>query len=409
MQATTMTAAKPVSLRKSKPFLILLASALFLNIGNKVYEIVLPLIMYEITHHSSVAMTTMRTAELLPNLLFAVFIGVFVDRVNKKRWVIWMIGAQVLLLLVLIGLYRSQIQMMWLYYLIGFLLMTFNYGYFNAQVSLQKLTVPGPLLTSANARFTFVETFVGIMGPALAALILLMSDLSNGFLVTVLLYLFCLLLFARFSVVEPERSIPQQGRFWQELQEGWTAFRANRNLWMISLFSVFFNCSSTVVSTAVIFFAMDELRLSSSLVALVLSASGIGGLLGSLSMARLRSRFGLGKLYGLAAMLNALGYAGLVFTKELFALSGSVFVIGFAFSIYVTSVYTFRHEQTPAHLMGRISGITGCLFRLGMPLTMYVSGWMMLWWGTSSIFISAVVWNVILLLLFVKTNAWKLP
>ncbi|QQE75792.1 hypothetical protein KDJ56_07610 [Brevibacillus composti] len=161
MQATTMTAAKPVSLRKSKPFLILLASALFLNIGNKVYEIVLPLIMYEITHHSSVAMTTMRTAELLPNLLFAVFIGVF--------------------------------------------------------------------------------------------------------------------------------------------------------------------------------------------------------------------------------------------------------VIGFAFSIYVTSVYTFRHEQTPAHLMGRISGITGCLFRLGMPLTMYVSGWMMLWWGTSSIFISAVVWNVILLLLFVKTSAWKLP
>ncbi|USG67420.1 MFS transporter [Brevibacillus ruminantium] len=405
--STTVSAAQPTSLWRSRPFTILLISALFLNIGNKVYEIVLPLIIYEITHHSSVAMTTMRTAELLPNLLFAVFIGVFVDRVNKKRWVLWMIGAQVILLLFLVALYRSNVLWLPFYYLIGFLLMTFNYGYFNAQVSLQKLSVPNQLLTSANARFTFVETSVGIMGPVFSSLLLLMSNKSNGFLITALFYLFCMLLFRRFSVSEPQVS-HKDSHFWQELREGWVAFRSNRSLWMISLFSVFFNCSSIVVNTAAIFFAINDLSLTSSMVALVFSVSGVGGLLGSLLMPRLRSRLGLGALYGCSAILSSIGYLGLYLTTHLFALTGSLFLIGFAFSVYVTSVYTFRHEQTPSHLMGRISGITGCLFRVGMPFTMYASGWMMLWWGTSSIFLSSIIWNAVLIVLYVCTPLWKL-
>lgn len=97
MSLTAATTATPASIWKSKTFTMLLISSLLLTIGNKMYEIVLPLIMYEITH-SSVSMATMRTAELLPNFFFAVFIGVLVDRVNKKKWVVWMTGAQAFLL-----------------------------------------------------------------------------------------------------------------------------------------------------------------------------------------------------------------------------------------------------------------------------------------------------------------------
>ncbi len=131
-------------------------------------------------------------------------------------------------------------------------------------------------------------------------------------------------------------------------------------------------------------------------------------MLGSLMINRLRIRIGLGKIFGLSALLNSAAYASLYFFSSVPALIICLSFIGIAISLYSTSMYTFRHEQTPAHLMGRISGITGTLFRVGMPLTMYASGWMMMWWGTSIIFLSAAVWNLCVFLIYVRTHLWKI-
>lgn len=339
-------------------------------------------------------MASMRTAELLPNLLFAAFIGVLVDRVNKKKWMIWMVGSQTLLLFSLVYLVKSNFHVLNLYYIIGFLLMTFNYGYFNVQTSLTKLSVASCHLTSANAKFTFVETFVSVMGPALSGLIFLLADLSDGILITAISYLICLGLLYQLKL-EDKADSKTDGHFLKDLHEGWTAFRTNRDLWMMSLFVIFLNCTMTVVGTTVIFFAKDNLHLPSSLLAIVFSVSGIGGLTGSLWVDRLRRRLGLGAIFGLAASLNCIAYLGLYLAEDLTMLTVSLFIIGIAISLHNISVYTFRHEQTPARLMGRISGITGTLFRIGMPVTMYLSGWMIMWWGTSSIFISAAIFEFV--------------
>jgi MFS family permease len=406
MSLTAATTATPASIWKSKTFTMLLISSLLLTIGNKVYEIVLPLIMYEITH-SSVSMATMRTAELLPNFFFAVFIGVLVDRVNKKKWVVWMTGAQAFLLFFLVYLFKENIHTLYLYYIVGFLLMTFNYGYFNAQVSLTKLSVPSAHLTSANAKFTLVETFVSIMGPALSGLIFLLADLSDGILITAICYLLCVFFLSQLSITETNTS-RKNGHFWQELYEGWTAFKKNQSLWMMTIFVIFLNCTMTVVSTTIIFYTKDVLQLSSSLLAVVLSISGIGGLVGSLLMNWFRSRFGLGMMFGMGAFLNGVAYLGLYLFTNVVMLMVSLFIIGIAISMHSVSVYTFRHEQTPTHLMGRISGITGTLFRIGMPITMYISGWMIVWWGTSSIFISSAVWNLCIFAIYIRTRLWKI-
>lgn len=89
-------------------------------------------------------------------------------------------------------------------------------------------------------------------------------------------------------------------------------------------------------------------------------------------------------------------------------LTVSLFIIGIAISLHNISVYTFRHEQTPVRLMGRISGITGTLFRIGMPVTMYLSGWMIMWWGTSSIFISAAIWNLCVIIIYFRTSLYRI-
>src|ERR1700730_10775552 len=91
---------------KLEPLMLLVLGSFLLHVGNKIYEIVLPLMMYDMTH-SSVAMASMRTAELLPNLLFGVIIGVIVDRVNTKRWVLWMVSLQAIILIILAALFKT--------------------------------------------------------------------------------------------------------------------------------------------------------------------------------------------------------------------------------------------------------------------------------------------------------------
>lgn len=403
----TVTAAVPKKiLWKNNTFLILLISSLVLSIGNRIYDLLLPLLMYEITH-SSVSMQSMRTAELLPNLLFAIFIGVIVDRVNKKKWVLWMIGMQILLLFSLVWLVKSGVSVMAFYYLLGFMLMTFNYGYFNAQLSLTKLSVPNSQLTSANAKFAFADTFVGIMGPAITGFILLLANLYDGLLIMAIMYTFSLIMLMRMPVAA-EPAIQSAVSFKQDLREGWDFFRKNRPLWMMTVFVILMNSTTTVVSTSLIFFAKNDLQLPSSTLSLVLSSAGIGGLLGSLLINRLRSKYRLGVVFGVSGILSAVSFLGIYFAKGAALLVPSLLLNGFAGVLYAICVYSFRQEQTPSHLMGRIGGITGTFFRIGMPVTVYFSGWMIEWWGTGIVFLSAAVVNVLIFAAFRLTGLWKI-
>ncbi|MBB3110300.1 hypothetical protein FHS18_002367 [Paenibacillus phyllosphaerae] len=190
-------------------FILLLLAGEILAVGNKIYELALPLILYEQTH-SSVAMSTMRGIEFLPNLLFAAFIGVLVDRVRKKAWSLWAVALQIV---ILVGLYMGAARghhSEALYYCGGFLLMLFGYAYANARVALVKQALPTASLTKANASFTFVTTLVGIMGPVLTGLILLLTDLHDGLLLTAGSFVAAFLLLLSFNPKRLSTCIAEQ-------------------------------------------------------------------------------------------------------------------------------------------------------------------------------------------------------
>ncbi|KIL35015.1 hypothetical protein SD71_15160 [Cohnella kolymensis] len=394
---------------KLQPLMLLVVGSFLLHIGTKIYEIVLPLMMYDMTH-SSVAMASMRTAELLPNLVFGVLIGVIVDRVNTKRWVLWMVSSQAVILLLLAALFKSGNAALWPYYLGGFLLMTFGYGYFNAQISLTKQTAHPDELTSANAKFSFAETLVSVLGPVLSACILLFSDKSDGLVITALLLGFSFVIFTKVAVQgvqKPSLNVQAKGSYWRDFREGWVVFRSTPILRTVTLFVLFLNCTTVVFQTTIIYYAKDVLEISSYLLAVYFSVSGVGGLLGSLLVGQIRNRFGLGKTIGLTALVNAFVYLGVYLLPTTPVIVAALFVFGFTISVFTICVYTLRHEQTPAEHMGRIGGITGTFFRIGMPITMYASGWMMLWWSPTVIFAALAVWNGAVFLFYVRSLLWR--
>jgi MFS family permease len=396
-----------VTIWQYKEFTFLLAASLLLSIGNKIYELLLPLIMYDLSGGSSIVMTSMRTAELLPNLFFGIVVGIIVDRVNKKKWAMWMILVQAVVLLIMYGMFGAHLYKPIIFYLFGFILMTLNYGFFNTQVSLIKLSVPLPLLTSANAKFSFIETFVGIMGPVFLGVVLLFANKAQGLFITVILYVLAYFLIMNLTVNEPVKK-GSKNSFWLDFKEGWDVFTKNKALKTMTLFILFINCTMIVVSNTVLIFGTADLRLSNSVLSIILATAGVGGLIASLTINRLRIRFKLGVLFGAAILGNSIAYVGFYLTNHLYLLALCLLLNGYSTTIYIICAYTFRHEQTPSAFMGRIGGLTGSLFRIGMPISMLLSGWLINWWGTSSIFISSAVFNVIIFLFYRRTLLWKL-
>ncbi|WP_310833182.1 MFS transporter [Paenibacillus pedocola] len=390
----TDTAAPPIWL--SPAFMILLGAGAVMALGNKIYELALPLILYDLTK-SSVVMSTMRGIEFLPNLLLAVFIGVLVDRAHKKRWSLTAILLQIVLLAGLYLAIERGTHSMLLFYVAGFLLMTFGYAYSNARVAMVKHSLPTSMLTPANASYNFVTTFVGITGPVLTGLLLMLPKLHEALLLTAVAFS---LAFVTLSFIRTEETprIAAHSRegFWKELQAGWTELRTNRLLVAMSIAVVFLNCSSGMVDTTIIFFAKDELKLSNLELGIVFSAAGVGGLAGSLLIGRLRRYFPVGRLMTLSSLFTGLTSIIFFVSHSAYLLALGLFLYGCFETVSTVSIWTFRQETTPYHLIGRVSGITGSIFKLGMPFAIMGSGWISELSGPRTVFLITIAVNLLI-------------
>lgn len=393
------------SIWQHRNFVVLIFTGFLLSFGSRVYELALPLIIYELTQ-SSTAMGAMRAMQFLPILLFGLFIGVFVDRADKKRWMLMSVGLQMLLLFTLFIYSQTQEPNEVVFYGAGFLLMVFSYSYINARISSIKLALPTHMMTSANAKFTFTQTFMQVMGPAISGAILFLSSLYYGLLITACVYLFALIVLARIDLKEPSQVL-QTRHFWDEFKAGWYTLRENRTLWALSWFVSFFNATALSFELMVIFFVKDELHWSAAQVGIVLSCAGMGGLLGSLLTETLRRRIGLGACLALSLIGLALTYSLTGLYGNSFAIGLALFFYGFATTMQNICIWAFRHETTSAPLMGRIGGMTGSIFKIGVPFALIASGWLADFSGARAVFIVCGLVQIVVFFLWIRSPVYR--
>lgn len=393
------------SIWQHRNFVILVSTGFLLSFGARVYELALPLIIYELTQ-SSVAMGTMRAIQFLPIFLFGMIIGVFVDRADKKRWMLTMVSAQTVLLFALYFRTRSGPVSVELFYVAGFFLMLLSYAYVNARISSVKWALPTSMLTSANAKFTFVQTLMQVMGPAISGAILFLSSLYLGLLITAVIYLLALLVLARLQLQEAPRStLPTSFR--SELREGWSALRENRALWVMTWFVVFFNASSASYELMVIFYVKDELQWSTAQVGIVLSCAGIGGLLGSVLTERIRMAIGIGASLALSLVALGVTYSLTGFHSSAYTVGAAMFCFGFMTTMQNICIWAYRHETTSAPLIGRVSGMTGAIFKIGVPVALVGAGLLADAAGARAVFVVCGIVQALVFLVFYRTSLMR--
>ncbi|MFB9215872.1 MFS transporter [Vibrio sinaloensis] len=380
----TLSQPNRTSIWRNRPFQILFSSALFVAFSAQVYNLALPLLVFELTQ-SSEMMGWMRAVEFLPNLLLALFIGVWVDRVDKKRWSQVMLIGQALMVALSFFAVEYLANPLWVLFPAAFVMMACNYGYHNARMSMMKRALDHSVQNTAVARMSALNSFMETVGPVLSGALMLLSAIHNVFIGVGLMLLLAYWQLEKLSV-QPALVSKQQSVL-SALFEGWRILRAERNMWTITLAVMVINTTGAVFWIQAIYFAKAELAMSAIEVSYLIAASGIGGLIGSFSADKLRQKIGLGWLLILSITLESVGFVLPLISPGLVSLAVSFMWIS-AIGLYSSiCIWSYRQEAFDEHCLGRVTGLTGSLFKLLMPFGLASSGYLASAIGIQALFI----------------------
>jgi len=185
-----------------KPFFLLMLSEFFSQLAFNMQHFVLIFIIYGFTH-SNTAVSGMLLSFIIPAVLFSVISGVYADRWNKKKIILFAhLSRAVLLLPFLIpNLHLGLI------YTFTFLIAVVAQLLSPAESSIVPQLVPKKLIVPANAVFSFGMFGIMLIGYVLSGPALLLLGRTYTILFLIALFLISALIVARIKFVnEKEKS-----------------------------------------------------------------------------------------------------------------------------------------------------------------------------------------------------------
>lgn len=284
---------------RQRNFALLWFGQLISSIGDWVLIVALPFYVYQLTG-SALATGTMFMVETLPRLFLGSVAGVFVDRLDR-RWT--MVCSDVLRagLLLLLLLVRTSGQI-WIVYVMALLQTTISQFFVPAYYAMLPRLLSQKDLLAANALDTLIDSvtrlagataggalfgFLGIVG---VALVDGCSFLVSAF--TVFLIVLPPVATMATAPDTPTSPVAQSARralvtFWHQWREGLSLVIRNRSLTVLFSSTGLLMLGQGMISAIFVIFVSRILHGSATLFGWLVTAQGVGSLLGTLLVGRL--------------------------------------------------------------------------------------------------------------------------
>jgi MFS family permease len=349
------------------------------NLGDLIFDTTLTLwIATGIARGQSWAPIAMGGAVLcisIPTFLVGPLAGVFVDRWDKRRTMIWMdtIRAICIALLLLMALplpFLASHQLPAIAQLVAvyvvLLFTTICSLFFGpARLSIVKDVVDEKNLERASGLGMLTQNISRIVGPSLAAPTLFVFGVQWALLIDVASFLVSA--FAIRFVQITEQSMPSKGGdpktgFWREFKAGLSFFAQNRVLLIILVALTLVITGDSAEQTLGVFFMLDNLHVPTYLYGFIGTVGGIGGILGALASVYIVERIGTKRAF----WMGITGFGLLLFLFSRMTLFGPALVLIFLAGLPTTAVSValgpLLLRSIPRDLLGRVNAVFGtCL------------------------------------------------
>jgi MFS family permease len=321
--------------------------------------------------------------QTLPQIFVGPFAGVFVDRWAKKPLMLAMDVARAGLLLVLIAIASAGVQLpkaalLMALYATVFLITCCSQFFGPARLALVGEIVPDALRPRASGTAQMIAATAGILGPLLAAPLFFLIGPGGALGIDAASFLisFCAIFLIHAPSAARRSATGERLGFVVEFFEGLHVVRASRVLLTVLVTGVVFMLGGGALNTLSIFFMQQNLHASPAQFGLLGAVEGIGALAGGFFAGAIADRVGIGRLFGLSALLFGvvtLAYSRLTSLAPALALT---FLIGLLFASAEVAEAPLILRSTPKEYVGRVAAIMFPSYSVASTISTLAAGWL---------------------------------
>ena len=358
---------------KHRNFALLWTGGLISLIGNWIIIAAIPFHIYAVTD-SALATGAWLMAYIAPGVIFGSVAGVFVDRWDRKRTMVITSFMQAAIVLVL--LLAQTPETVWLIYVVAFIEATLAQFFSPAENALLPSLVGEEHLMAANSLNSMNDNLARLIGPAIGGALLGLVGLSSVVLLDVASYAIAavLILFvnAPATVTSPTaaEAARVKGSRWLQVWREWLAglqlVRHHRLLAGIFTVVGIALLGDAIISAILVVFVQDVMGLSSVEFGWMMTARGIGGLLGGLLLAQIGRKWTPSQLISGGFIASGILILVIINFPTLAVVLPGLVLVGIPAIVSFVSVQTVLQQETEDAFRGRVFGAFGTTITLLM-------------------------------------------
>lgn len=323
------------------------------NLSDGIRVAALPLLAAELTR-SPPLIAGISAASTLPWLVFALFAGALVDRVNHRRLMAssnLVRAAAVLLVAILLFLAQPSL---WLLYLVALVAGTMETLVDNAAQALVPALVPATDLETANGRIVTSEVAGNeAVGPSVGGL-LFSAHPALPFLVKSILLTGAAASIFSLRLEAPRRGVTGRTTLLREVREGLRVTWGDERLRYLALAGGTLVISDSAWYAVLVLYGIEVLNADEIMFGVLLACGGIGGVLAGLLSSGIWKRLGSRRSLILAMTVTAMMQSWLAINSTIWGAALALAVSSGAFTVFNVAAVTLRQRVAPAQLLGRI-------------------------------------------------------
>lgn len=291
----------------------------------------------------------------LPMFAFSLFCGVFADRLDKRKAILWTQAALAVLAALLAYLVISETVQLAYVFVIAFASGTAAALDAPLRQSIVYDLVGKEDLTAAIALNSVGFNSARIAGPAIAGILIAKVGTGICFLINSISFLAVIL--AMLLVRVDTRPVQEAAAsVWSDFLSGVWYMKSHRTILGLMLMIAAPSLFALPYQTLLPIFAKDILGVGAASFGAMLSATGIGALTGALVLTTLGKIIGKGRTMLIAALLLGTSLSGLAFTTSFAVALGFLGCIGFGTVIYIASTNSLLQSLSSNEMRGRVVG-----------------------------------------------------
>ena len=370
---------RSASLWRDGNFLTMWSGQALAQIGAQITELAIPVVAVLLLHATEFEVGLLNAAAVSAFLVIGLPAGAWVDRMRKRRVMIWADVVRAAALGSIPLLWALDALAMWHLYAVALVMGVATVFFDVAYQSIIPSLVPPKQIAEANGKLESTRELANIAGPAAGGWLIGVLTAPFAIVLTTATYALSAVALLFTKDDEEPRDAGDRAPVLHEIREGLVWVFGNSLMRRIVGTTSVSNLFSTISFTMLPIFILRELGLTPEAMGLIFSLGAFGGLIGAIATPVIVRVVGEARVIPLSAIgfsliACLLPIAAMVPEIAFPLLVAQGFVASTMILLYNITQVTFRQRITPKRLLGRMNAsIRFCVWGV-MPIGALLSG-----------------------------------